>query len=196
MTNAIKYVFFLLIIIQFSVVMQAQEGDEVFIMDNAIYKPKSNWLTLGVGYAYNIDKNESELGGSIVYHAQLKKIVLSGGYHLFTNESFISRSYQSMTNFTIGVGYRKETLKSNIAAFIGPLYAYGRKTVNQDQYYKFRSPGFFVNVAYTHKLFYDIGFGPTIFYHFSKYYQVIGIELHVYFSGALKTKIKQPKINY
>lgn len=173
----------------------AQVENDVFIHDNAIYKTNSNWVTLGVGYGYNPFQKVNELAGSLILHAQVKEICLMTGYHLFTDESFVSRSYHSMTNFSFGAGLRKESLKTNMAAFIGPLYAYGKKEIHDNKYYLYSGLGFFINLEYSYKKFYDVGIGTSLFYNFSSYYQVVGIKLHIYFSGAFKTGINQPKIN-
>lgn len=195
MKNIIQNILIISIISGFNVSSFSQDDNEAFIQDNAIYKPNSNWVTLAVGYGYNPFIKVDELAGSIVFHASFNKINLMAGYYLFTDESFTSRSKHSMTNFNFGAGYRKETLKTNFAAFAGPLYAFGNKKIHDTQYYRFQGPGFFIEAEYTYKIYYDIGIGISAFYNFSSYYQVVGLKLLVYFSGAFKTGLNQPKIN-
>jgi len=76
-----------------------------------------------------------------------------------------------------------------------PTYAFGKTSISDDEYYIFRGIGFMTNIEYTYKLFYDVGIGASIFAAFSKHYKIAGIQLHIYFSGALKSNINQPRIN-
>lgn len=195
MKKRIQNILIIVIIFGFNTFSFSQENNEAFIKDNAIYKPNSNWVTMGIGTGYNPFIKVNEITGNLAFHASFNKLNFMAGYYLFTDESFTSRSKHTMSNFCVGTGVRKETLKSNFAVFAGPLFAYGNKKIHDTKYYRFQGPGFFVDAEYTYKIYYDIGIGVSAFYNFSSYYQVVGLKLHIYFSGAFKTGINQPKIH-
>jgi hypothetical protein len=95
----------------------------------------------------------------------------------------------------LAAGWRRETQKSNLAVFGGVSRAYGANFHHADSlgrnYYRgFTAPGFYASVDYTFKIFYDLGLGVSLFESVNRSYNVTGIQLHVYFSGAFKGEIK------
>ena len=58
-------------------------------------------------------------------------------------------------------------------------------TANTINYYKgFRTIGFYGKVQYIQKIFYDIGIGASVYASVNKYYQVVGVQVSLYFSTA------------
>ncbi len=63
-----------------------------------------------------------------------------------------------------------------------------KKPIN---YYKgFRTIGFYGKLEYVQKIFYDIGIGAAVYTSVNKYYQVVGLQVTVYFSTAFIAEIK------
>ena len=58
-------------------------------------------------------------------------------------------------------------------------------SANTINYYKgFRTIGLYAKVEYIQKIFYDIGIGAAAYASVNKYYQVVGVQVSVYFSTA------------
>lgn len=176
---------------------QDAKYDEIIIKDK-IYKPGSSWLKIGEGYGYHYSLKQFEPNTLISYTVRIKNAYLQGGYHVSSDKFFTQPSYQKLNDFYIAIGKRKETQNANIAAFIGPTYAYGG-TLNhvvdtggvvQKWYRGFNALGIYGCIDYTFKIFYDLGFGISLYGSINKEYNIVGIQAHFYFSGAFKGEIK------
>ncbi len=200
----IYYIFNVLFLILLSsniVVSQEQPNpDEEFVYDNKIYKPNSSWLSLGVGNSYDFNQKQFEQSINFDVHIRIKKMFFSTGYHTSSDAFFYSgsvqqvHSIQALNDMHLCAGLRKEKFKSNISVFAGPSYVYGTTydftdSLNVDWYRNFKNPGFYVSVQYTYKIFYDLGIGASLYSSINKYYSVVGLQLHLYFSNALKGKL-------
>jgi hypothetical protein len=172
----------------------AQE-DKEFILDNAIYSKKNNWITISAGTGYNSGRKTRESNADASFHLQVSKIIcLQTGYHISSDEFFLNRSLQKLNDIHIGVGYRKEKDQTNFAFFTGPAYSYGSNFYEINSkgiktYKIYRTAGIYTVVQLTYKLFYDIGFGLSLYSSLNTKYQVFGVQLHIYLSGAYKGKI-------
>lgn len=181
----------------FSAFSQDNKYEEIIIKDK-IYKPGSSWLKIGEGYGYHYSLDEFELNTLISFTVRIKNVYLQGGYHVSCDKFFTKHSYQKLNDFYIATGWRKETNKANITAFIGPSYAYGGTLdhvtdtggVHQKWYRGFNDLGIYGCIDYTFKLYYDLGFGLSLYGSANKSYSVIGLQAHFYFSGAFKGEIK------
>lgn len=184
------------IIILFNSLIFAQEEKE-FIKNDAIYKRGSNWVTISSGLGYNFKLKTQETNADVSFALQAyKKLCLQSGYHLSSDEFFLNRSLQSLKDIHLGVGMRKEDSDFNYACFIGPSYSYGSYfygtyLMNRKLYKTFRTVGLFANAQITYKLFYDIGIGLSLYTSINKYYQIAGVQVHLYLSGAYKGKINK-----
>ncbi|RLD63891.1 MAG: hypothetical protein DRJ01_02455 [Bacteroidetes bacterium] len=204
------YIFNLLFLIALSsnvLLAQEQENneqknpDEEFVHNNKIYKPNSSWLSFGVGSSYDINQKQFEQSINFDLHVRIKKTFVSGGYHKSSDAFFQSgtvqqvHSIQTLNDIHLCVGLKREKFKSNLSLFAGPSYVYGTTydftdSLNVDWYRKFDKPGIYASIQYTYKIFYDVGVGASLYTSINKYYSVVGIQLHLYFSNALKGTIR------
>lgn len=171
---------------------------EEFIIKNKIYKPGSSWLKIGEGYGYHFRLQKFEYNTVISYSFRVKDIFLQGGYHVSSDKFFTQHTYQKLNDFYFAAGWRSETIKSNISVFAGPAYAYGGtfdhisyENGKYEKWYRgFNQLGLYACADYTFKIFYDLGFGVSLYGSINKYYNVTGLQIHLYFSGAFKGEIK------
>lgn len=89
-----------------------------------------------------------------------------------------------------GYGLRKETTKINLAAFAGVTYftgVIGRKDSlgnSIPQYYS--GNGLYMSAQAVTKLTYDIGIGIEVFGEISKWQNLAGFKVMMFFSGAYR----------
>ena len=191
---------FILIIFVFSALFSIGQNEkyEEFIIKDKIYKPGSSWLKIGEGYSYHSALGAFEFSTVISYSIRIKNNYIQCGYHVSSEKFFTKHVYQKLNDFYLAGGWRKETQKANISAFIGPSYAYGATFHHvvdtggvYNKYYKgFSEIGFYGSLDYTVKIFYDLGFGISLYGSVNRDYNVIGLQAHFYFSGAFKGEIK------
>jgi len=194
----VKYL--LLFVTLFFVFTANGQGDkyEEFIIKDKIYKPGCSWLKFGVGNGYCWNRKVPEMNANLSFSTRIKNTYLQIGYHSSSDKFFTMRSSQRLNDLYLAIGKRKESLKYNLSVFGGPSYAYGG---NFDHYsftngytykwYKgFTEIGLFASAEFTYKIFYDMGIGISLYSSYNKSYKVSGVQLHIYFSGALKGQIK------
>ena len=171
---------------------------EKFIIKEKIYKPGSSWLKFGTGTGFNWSRYKAENNANITVSFRIKNMYLQTGYHVSSDKFFTQRSYQKLNDLYLAPGWRRETRKSNFSIFAGPSLAYGgtfdhystSNGVTSKWYRGFNQIGLFGSVEYTFKIFYDLGFGVSLYGSYNKFYKVTGIQVHFYFSGAYKGAIK------
>jgi hypothetical protein len=175
-----------------------------FIYKGEQYSPNSPWLSVGIGYGYNISENTWEPNFLFDTHFRIKKKFYLGvgfatsrnqfldkdGNNIFLPHSFVKNS---VNNIHIMYGWRKIGLKNNYAFFLGPSFNWGYDYIYSDStgdyHKKYTEPGFYTSLQYTRKIYYDLGLGLTLWSSLNKSYQIIGLTLHIYFSSAFKRKI-------
>lgn len=190
--KAYKILFIILIFSNF--VKGQDEKYEEFIIRDRIYKPGCGWFKIATGSGYNWQLDTYESSSNICYSFRVKDSYLQMGYHVSSNRFFTYRSVQKLNDLYIAYGWRKESVKSNISVFAGPSYAYGGYYYNTDslgiKWIKgFSEIGLFASAEYTFKIFYDLGLGFSLCGSYNKYYKVIALQVHFYFSGAFKGEI-------
>ncbi|MBN2682478.1 MAG: hypothetical protein JXR58_08205 [Bacteroidales bacterium] len=185
---------------------------EVFAKDGKLYKPYTNWLTLGIGKSYIFEKRDSLFLDDTLYHTyngfdnsfhlgfhfRVKDFWLNLGYHHSSKEFFLYRPPIRMDEFYIGAGYCLETEKYHISGFVSPSYTIGNyynpipkldSLGKIDNYYlftSFRKPGVNLKVSYVRKIYYDVGIGLTAYASINRRYPSVGLQLNIFFSGAYK----------
>ena len=181
---------------------QAQNNENKIIYQNKIYRTECAWFTMAAGLGYQASLKDIEKNISVGINFRIKKIreyYFNAGYHFTSNEVIYKRSMQRMTDLHVGIGLRREELKQNIYFFCGPSnsygYVYDHTDSDGDRYYKgFNTLGFYSEFQFTYKIFYDIGIGTSFYANINKYYKVVGVQLHLYFSMAYRDKIRFDKI--
>ena len=194
MKNFNKILNIFVCILSLSLNSYAQEEDKEFVIDSTIFKKGSNWISISAGTGYNYGLKTQETNADVSLQLQIKKVCLQTGYHISSDEFFLNRSLQKLNDFHLGVGVRSENTLTNFAVFGGPSYSFGSSYdgYNSDSiktYKGFGTLGFYSDVQFTYKLFYDVGLGISLYSSLSKNYQVIGVQVHLYFSGAYKGRI-------
>ncbi len=180
----------------FSVIAKAQDSTySEIIIKNDVYKPGSGWLKIGEGYGYNTVSKTFELNTFVSFSFRIKNYYAQTGYHVSSDKFFTQKSLQKLNNLYIAAGMRKESQKSNISVFAGPSYSYGgylfdTDSLGEKRYKGFTEMGLVVIADYTFKIFYDLGFGLSLYGSINKHYNVVGIQAHFYLSGAFKGEIR------
>lgn len=199
----------------FSQIVVEQDKYEIFALDNKLYKPYSNWLTIGLGKSYIFAEKDSLFLDDTLYHTyhgfdnsfnlgfhfRVNDFWLNAGYHHSSKEFFLYRPPIRMDEFYVGAGYCIDKEKYHLSGFISPSYSLGNyynpipklDSLGQiDNYYLFtsyRDLGVHFSISYVRKIFYDVGLGITAYATINKRYPAVGLQLHMYFSGAYKGNI-------
>ncbi len=194
-----SWFFIIICLLVFSRIIVAQENsDEEFIIGNKIYKPNANWFKMAQGISYHFSLGQLEHNTLLSYSFRIKKYWFQAGYHVSSSRFFIRPSMQRLNDIFMMYGKRKETQKVNVAAFVGLAFAYGGTFHHAEWndgsltewYIGFNQPGFITTLDVTYKPIYDLGIGFSAFASVNKRYNVVGLQLHIYFSGAYQGKIE------
>jgi hypothetical protein len=201
--NLKRLIFFFNLMLAFAFTSFSQtdiDPDAEFIYNGNHYVPNSPWATVGMGYSYNISEKDFEPNLLVDVHLKLKKPQYLGvGYmtsrqHFFYNIDTLQFSHhwnkESVSSLHVMYGIRHENLNKNFAAFLGPAINWGYDYLPNDSinnmHRSYVEPGIYATLQYSHKIFYDIGVGTTLFANVCKSSQVVGISLHIYLSTAFK----------
>ncbi len=166
-----------------------QIDDNRFIYRSKIYKKNTPYVTLGYGAGMNLGKKTIEQNMTISYHYFIKGLGVGLGYHTSKDDKVWWRSHQTLIDYHLLVGKRWDGVKYNIAGFVGPSFAKGEyityvEEVEEDRYFPFSTFGFEAELQYTYRLLYDVGIGISAYTSLNKYTQVVGAQLHLFFSTA------------
>ncbi|HBS88519.1 MAG: hypothetical protein A2W91_17905 [Bacteroidetes bacterium GWF2_38_335] len=196
------------------IVVEESKYDE-FVLDNKIYKPYSNWLSLNVGIGYNFHESESlylddslissvssyENNISLYFHFRIKDLWFNAGYHHSSEEFFLYRPPIRIDELFIGFGFCKDEKKYHLSGFVSPSFCVGNyynpipvydSTGSIHKYYLFtsyRDIGINIKTEFTYKIFYDFGLGISAYATLNRRYPLFGLQLHAYFSGAFKGNV-------
>lgn len=171
---------------------------EEFIIGNKIYKRGSNWLKISEGIGYHFSLQQVEYNTTIAYSFRIKKFYFQLGYHVSSDVFFTKPSLQKLNDIYICSGIRKEHRKADFASFVGISYAYGatfdhsewKNGTTSNWYRGFACPGLFITIDYTYKFTYDMGIGISTYGSINQQYNVVGLQLYFYISGAYRGQIK------
>ncbi|MGQ9847264.1 MAG: hypothetical protein ACUVQP_07165 [Bacteroidales bacterium] len=194
----ILYTLFTLLILKSTFCSFAQENNEEFIIGNKIYKNGSNWFKVAQGIGYHFWLNQFEYNTTFAYSIRIKKIYTQLGYHVSSNVFLTKPTLQRLNDIYLALGMRKEKRYFNFAVFGGVSYAYGGtldhtewKDGRLTKWYRgFSQIGLYGTIDFSFKPLYDIGIGLSLYESINKYYNVAGLQLHFYLSGAYKGMIE------
>jgi hypothetical protein len=155
-----------------------------------IYQTGSNWINIGLGKGYCTNFKKENINFSIAYHHRYKALFFRAGWHFSGPEFVMRRPMEQLNDIHIGGGIRFEERWYNIAFFIGPSFAstWIPKDSNPNISTVYNQLGAHTELQLTFKYFYDLGIGTSLYGSFNKRYQVIGAQLHFYFSNAFVQK--------
>lgn len=177
--------------------VESDKYDE-FVLRNKIFKPYAGYLTLASGMNFNPYMRSFEKCSSLAFHFRSGNIHFNTGYHVSSDRFFMKRSNQLLSDIFFLAGYRKETQKRNLGIWGGPVYGFGSTLayvtdvdgVLTNYYLSFHRIGLYAEAEYTYKIAYDFGIGISAYASINKAYQVTGLKLHLYFSGAFRGSIE------
>lgn len=165
-----------------------KEFPTVYYGEN-VYKTGSNWFTAAYGGSYHTNKNTFNHSISLVYHHRFKAMYFSGGFHNSSPKFFFhNKVMEKLTDFHVGAGLRFEGRWYNFDFFIGPSFAVTWVPIDASVSRINYLLGAVTQVDFTFKYLYDLGIGTSLYGSFNKRYQVIGLQVHFYFSNAFKAK--------
>ncbi len=161
--------------------------------DGKIYKSGSNWFTAAYGMGYHINSSEfNQQNFSLAYHHRYRAMYFNVGWHHSSPDFFLSfpRPMETLNDIHAGAGLRFEDRWYNFSFFIGPSFASTLVPVTPVLSQRNFQLGAHTEIQMTFKYFYDLGIGTSIYGSFNKRYQVIGVQLHFYFSNAFVMEYK------
>lgn len=196
-----NFVFLILIILLTEIVYSQNEGikstrpltkwekmfPEIRYGEN-IYQTGSNWLTVAYGIGLHTNKNVLNQNFALTYHHRYHAMYFNAGWHFSAPEFFLRRPMEQVNDIHAGAGLRFEGKWYNFGFFIGPSYAITWIPENEYLTKIYSQLGAVVQIETTFKFFYDLGIGTTFYGSFNRRYQVVGIQLHAYFSNAFVMK--------
>jgi hypothetical protein len=158
-----------------------------------IYKTGSNWFTAAYGMGYHINSGEfNQQNISLAYHHRFRAMYFNVGWHHSSPQFILSspRTMERLNDLHAGAGLRFEDRWYNFSFFIGPSFASSLVPVSSTESRLNYQLGAHTEIQMTFKYFYDLGIGTSIYGSFNKRYQVIGVQLHFYFSNAFVMEYK------
>ena len=155
-----------------------------------IYQTGSNWFNIGFGRGYCTNYKKENINFALAYHHRYKALFFRAGWHFSGPKFFMTRPMEQLNDFHIGGGIRFEDRWYNFAFFIGPSFAstWIPRENNPNITTIYSQLGAHTELQFTFKYFYDMGIGTSLYGSFNKRYQVIGVQLHFYFSNAFVKK--------
>ena len=158
---------------------------EIKYGDN-IYQTGSNWFNIGYGYGLHTNKNVPNYNFAMAYHMRYKAMYFNAGWHFSGPEAklFLARPMEQLNDIHVGAGLRFEDRWYNFSFFIGPSFATTWIPETSVMTKIHHQLGAHTELQFTFKYFYDLGIGTSLYGSFNKRYQVVGIQLHLYFSNA------------
>ena len=154
-----------------------------------VYKTGSNWILFGYGKGYSTNFRKPQTNMSLAYYHRYHAMYFNFGYHFSGTQFFLKRPVEWYNDIHPGAGLRLENRWMHFGFFIGPTWAFGQvfdysDAYGTDYYRYFHTIGAHTEIQLTFKYFYDLGIGTSLYGSFNRQYQVVGIQLHFYFSSA------------
>jgi hypothetical protein len=179
------------------VLSQDSKYDDLLI-GSKLYKPYTGYFKVGIGWGYHRLLDQTEYNIDLSYTIRIGKLHIRPGYHLSADEFVTKRTYQKLNDLYFLGGWRSENKKWNLSAMAGPTFAYGATLAYRtddegklsDWYRGFSTIGLYGSVEITRKLFYDLGLGLSLYGSLNKEYDIVGLQIHFYFSNAYKGTIQ------
>jgi len=163
-------------------------------LDGKKYRIYNNYVTLGVGKAYNSiwDQGFVVTGADFNFHIR-KAYFQMGGF--LQGPSFYNKQ---QVQLHLAGGYRKESYKYFWAAFGGFSYTNGyyplmlKDMAGKDSVNRFpimSQPGLYAAMQLFYKVRFDYGIGLTVFGDVNSKQYLVGARIELFFSGAYRGTI-------
>lgn len=190
-------IFYFLLFNSFISLAQKEKQTEDDLKKEIIYQDKryrvyNNWLGVGAGPASNNNVPQTQFSIYSNYSFHIQKQYYQFGILLSGNRFGDYNNVQAHLCY----GLRRETIKYNLSAFLGPSFTSGLMYIDTAFSNKsFKALGAYAEVQFIGKIKYDYGIGPSVFADYNAKRTIIGIRLDLYFSGAYKGKKGGDHIN-
>jgi len=168
------------------------------VFDNKRYRVYNSWLSAGAGISYNTKWPKDERNTGVDFSFYIKD-------QIFRIGAFASGAdFHAINNYNLHLcyGYRKESGKFNVSAFLGPSYSYFKRPLKDSLDYDlsktYNAFGVYAVIEGVYKVKYDIGIGAQLFCDYNPKQMIYGVRFIAYFSGAyrgLKRGYRAPNKN-
>ena len=154
--------------------------------DGKRYRVYNNWLSVAAGVNYNTKwpKDEKNIAVDFSFHSK---------QHYFRAGGFLSGTDFTAANnysFHLGYGLRKEGIRYNLSAFIGPSISYLRRPLSDSTNYNlgtvYNQVGGYAVIEAVYKFKYDVGIGGQLFCDYNQIQMIYGARILLYFSSAYR----------
>jgi hypothetical protein len=156
------------------------------VYDGKRYRVYNSWLSVGAGANYNTRWPKDEKNTAVDFSFFVKQHYLRMGGFMSGRDFTAANNY----SFHLAYGFRKEAIKYNLSAFVGPSLSYFRRPLSDSTNYNlgtvYNEVGGHAVLEAVYKVKYDVGIGGQIFCDFNRVQMVYGVRLIVYFSGAYR----------
>jgi hypothetical protein len=156
-------------------------------IDGNRYRVFNNYINFGMGVGRAFNNSTITLPVHIDYNFRVNNNMFQVGY--FRSEMPIlwgSYTENFVNDLHFGFNLRRENKKLNRGLIIGPSVNFGLKNN-----VSFLEPGVYASAQLIRKVFYDVGFGLSVFANYNRAYAFAGSRLEIYLSSSYKGKINQ-----
>ncbi len=168
-----------------------------FLYDGKYFDPYSPYVTIGAGYGVNFQQQEEEQNVAVDFHMNFDELAANLGYFSSTDRFLDGggglrqhHSRQRLHDIHLGAGWRHERFKHNFAIYGGASFVAGRTPTLTDEgneaFIIRRAPGLYLQAHYSHKPSYDVGYGATLYFSYSRFFKIVGVQAHIFLSSAFK----------
>lgn len=154
------------------------------VINKKRFRIYNNWIEGGAGYCYNSINPKIQFMLGADYNFHISDQYFQAGFFL-SGDRF--GNYNNYNMVHLCYGRRKENAKMNLAFFGGLSYSTGYQYMNGTfETNTYHHPGIYLSAHYIHKLFYDIGIGPSAFIDINALQTTGGVRINLFFSGAYR----------
>jgi len=159
---------------------------EEILHEGKRYRLHNNYLTIGGGILWSSIRGSEQRNIGADYNFHIRKNYFQAGL-MMSGPQFLSNNN---VQAHLGYGLRKETVKTNFAAYAGATWFTGvvgrTDSVGNSvpQYYS--GVGFYISGQAVTKFTYDIGIGMEVFAELNSQQSIAGFKVILFFSGAYR----------
>lgn len=159
---------------------------EEIVYDSKRYRKYNNYLTFGFGKGYSDIRRLDQSYINVDFQFHIQRNYFQIGMFMSGDDFLRNNNIQGH----IGVGYRMERNKYNLAGFVGPSYSYFVTGKTDTAGYTVpiinNVLGGYLCLQGIYKIKYDVGLGVELFADFSILQKMAGARVIFFFSGAYR----------
>jgi hypothetical protein len=161
---------------------QTYYKQEEIIHDGKLYRVHNNYLSFGAGIIASSIRDEIQRTIGVDFQFPIQKAHFQVGV-VMSGESYTSNN---TLQAHLCYGLRKETTKTNLAAFIGPSFYTGVTEDAAGEALFYEGVGAYICFQAIAKVKYDVGLGLELFGEVNAAQSMIGIKVIAFFSGSYR----------